>query len=281
MNRRRFLKTLCTVTAATSLFGVQTLAHASETARSFEDQDLKDYLHNMANFDLPHTGDIILKNDQLAILNSTFKRLKRVQKSVGFGNFSILGFDEALLYAKNNPSIGSFTKKELNFLDYTFNFDATNYGFYGKRPIDEITSQVSKKDLIKISRTGNFLYRGQPYETYKSIKKLLGNKVYLTSGVRGIMKQFILFLAKASENNGNLSLASRSLAPPGYSFHGVGDFDVGERGLGAANFSIKFAGTETCMKLRNQGYLKLRYPKDNMLGVRFEPWHIKVKNFRP
>lgn len=281
MDRRTFLKTLCAVTAATALSGTQTLAHASEAAHTVEDQNLKDYLHDMANFDLPHSGDIILKNDQLDLLNSTFKKLKRIQRFVGFGNFSILGFDETLLFAHRNSSIENFTKKELNFLDYTFNFDATNYGFYGKKPIKNITSQVSQKDLIKISGTGNFLYRGQPHETYKSIKKLLGNKVYLTSGVRGIMKQFTLFLAKASENNGNLSLASRSLAPPGYSFHGVGDFDVGETGLGAANFSIKFAGTETCMKLRNQGYLKLRYPKDNMLGVRFEPWHIKVKNFRP
>ncbi len=55
--------------------------------------------------------------------------------------------------------------------------------------------------------------------------------MYLTSGVRGVAKQFILFLAKAEANGGNLSLASRSLAPPGYSYHGVGDFDVGEKDL--------------------------------------------------
>ena len=39
----------------------------------------------------------------------------------------------------------------------------------------------------------------------------------LTTGVRGVVKQFYLFLRKADRANGNLSLASRSLAPPGYS----------------------------------------------------------------
>lgn len=73
-----------------------------------------------------------------------------------------------------------------------------------------------------------------------------------------------------------MSLASRSLAPPGYSYHAVGDFDVGEKGLGAANFSSRFAQSDTCTKLRELGYLKLRYPENNLLGVRFEPWHIKV-----
>ncbi|MBI9112652.1 peptidase M15 [Maridesulfovibrio ferrireducens] len=214
MNRRTFIKTLCAVAAATTLCGSQTIACASGAVRTVDDEDLKDYLHSMANFDLPHMGDIILIDTQLALLKSSLKRLRRIQRSVGFGNFCILSFDEALLYARQNPSIGSFTKKELSFLDYTFSFDASNYGFYGKRTISNITSRVSKKDLVKIQGSGNFLYRGQPHETYKSIKKLLGKKVYLTSGVRGTMKQFILFLSKAAANKGNLSLASRSLAPP-------------------------------------------------------------------
>jgi hypothetical protein len=34
--------------------------------------------------------------------------------------------------------------------------------------------------------------------------------------------------------------------------------------------------TEVYKRLKEGGYLLLRYPQDNMLGVRFEPWHIKV-----
>ena len=90
------------------------------------------------------------------------------------------------------------------------------------------------------------------------------------------MKQFLLFFNKAYKNNGNLSLASRSLAPPGYSFHGIGDFDVGQVGLGAANFNKIFTNTEVFKRLNALGYIKFRYPDKNLLGVRFEPWHIKV-----
>ena len=88
----------------------------------------------------------------------------------------------------------------------------------------------------------------------------------------------MLFLNKAYKSNGNLSVASRSLAPPGYSYHGVGDFDVGQVGFGADNFTARFTSTEVFKKLENLGYINLRYQKDNLLGVRFEPWHIKVSS---
>ena len=81
---------------------------------------------------------------------------------------------------------------------------------------------------------------------------------------------------KADENRGNLSLASRQIAPPGYSFHGISDFDVGQVGYGAANFTERFMYTDVYRRLESLGYLTLRYPQDNLLGVRFEPWHIKV-----
>jgi LAS superfamily LD-carboxypeptidase LdcB len=91
-----------------------------------------------------------------------------------------------------------------------------------------------------------------------------------------VVKQMQLFVSKADRADGNLSLASRSLAPPGYSFHGVGDFDVGIKGWGARNFTDDFATTDEFKKLLDLGYIDIRYPADNRLGVRFEPWHIKV-----
>ena len=90
------------------------------------------------------------------------------------------------------------------------------------------------------------------------------------------MKQFLLFLNKAYQNDGNISLASRSLAPPGYSFHGAGDFDVGQVGFGAANFTALFTTTPIYKRLSEIGYLMLRDPEENLLGMRFGPWHIKI-----
>jgi len=100
--------------------------------------------------------------------------------------------------------------------------------------------------------------------------------VVLTSGVRSVIKQFMLFLTKAYHHDGNLSLASRSLAPPGYSYHGVGDFDVGQIGFGVDNFTARFVETDVFQRLADLGYIDLRYQQDNPWGVRFEPWHIKI-----
>ena len=130
------------------------------------------------------------------------------------------------------------------------------------------------------SYTGNYLYKGLPLETYQKIKRDVGDKVILTSGVRSVTKQLLLFLNKAYNKDGNLSLASRSLAPPGYSYHGIGDFDVGQIGYGADNFTKRFTGTEVYRKLRDLRYLNIRYTENNLLGVRFEPWHIKVSSWK-
>jgi len=104
----------------------------------------------------------------------------------------------------------------------------------------------------------------------------VGEKLLLTSGIRNVVKQMHLFLSKTRQSNGNISKASRSLAPPGYSFHGIGDFDVGKIGLGEANFTIDFSNTEEFQRLITLGYVDIRYTDTNRCGVRYEPWHIKI-----
>jgi len=66
---------------------------------------------------------------------------------------------------------------------------------------------------------------------YRKLQSDLSGKVVLTSGIRNIVKQTHLFLAKTIQSEGNLSRASRSLAPPGHSFHGIvlGTFSLEEK----------------------------------------------------
>ena len=78
------------------------------------------------------------------------------------------------------------------------------------------------------------------------------------------------------DRKGNLSRASRSLAPPGYSFHASGDFDVGQRGYGKLNFTKHFEKSNVYQELADLGIIHFRYTEDNMLGVRYEPWHIQM-----
>lgn len=236
-----------------------------------DDAFIKDYLHKMRNFDEDHLDDIMVEPHEQALLISVVDKLSRVQEHIGHGNFYLLGFDQAL-------SMGGFSKAEAEFMDKVFHRDASEYGFYGEKPLTGLTDDVDKKRAYKVPYTGNWLYRDGPVERYEEIRSILGDSVILTSGVRSIVKQFYLFLHKAMRCNGNLSRASRSLAPPGYSFHGVGDFDVGQKGFGPRNFTAEFTRTEVFQKLNELGYITLRYPKDNLLGVRFEPWHIKMDN---
>ena len=98
----------------------------------------------------------------------------------------------------------------------------------------------------------------------------MGPELLLTSGIRNVVKQMHLFLVKALQSDLNLSKASRSLAPPGHSFHCIGDFDVGKIGLGELNF------TEEFRRMVNLGYIDIRYTDTNLYGVRYEPWHIKI-----
>jgi len=282
MRRRDFLKA---VTASVLLSGVEPFSFVSAAqlfpqSQGFSQADfdvhIKDYIHKMQNFDQPHSGDVILGKKEVQLLTACVSRLKRLQRTVGHGNFHLLGFDDGLELARNYPKVGSFTREELDFLEKIFYTDSATYGFWGEKPIDNITTPIRKKEVVKIPRSGNYLYRGSPHAMYEKVRKHVGDKLYLTSGIRGVVKQFLLFLNKAVNNKGNLSLASRSLAPPGYSFHGIADFDVGQIGYGTLNFTGRFTTTEVFKKLDDLAYVTIRYPKDNLKGVRFEPWHIKV-----
>jgi len=244
--------------------------------KTYPEDGLKDYLQKIQNFNKHHDDDVLLNTEQYGIFESTVLKLRRLQKLVGHGNFNILNFTDALSFARNYSNVGEFTKKELKFMELTFYEDGQLYGFLGQKPLKEITDQVRKKDVIKIPYSGNYLYKERSIEIYQEIKKELGDQVILTSGIRSVMKQFLLFLNKVQRSEGNLSLASRSLAPPGYSFHGNGDFDVGQKGYGKLNVTGTFTETDVYKRLSEMGYLQLRYPEDNKLGVRYEPWHIKI-----
>ena len=282
MRRRDFLKAL---SAGVILGSFEPLSFVSATqlfpqsqgfSRSDIDSSIKDYIHKMQNFDQPHSGDIYLEKELLPVLHNCVLRLNRLQRIIGHGNFHLLSFDDGMTIARNYSKVGRFSREELDFLERIFYTDSAKYGFWGDKPINNMTTSIKKSEVVKIPRSGSYLYRGVPQETYEKIRKHVGDKLYLTSGIRGVMKQFLLFLNKTDINKGNLSLASRSLAPPGYSFHGISDFDVGQVGYGALNFTGSFTATEVFKKLDALQYVTIRYPKDNLKGVRFEPWHIKV-----
>ncbi|MDY7031698.1 MAG: M15 family metallopeptidase [Thermodesulfobacteriota bacterium] len=279
LRRREFLRTTATIVIA-GAFTPDALAKILKSSHTntskIHDDHIRDYLHKMRNFNRFHKGDICLDKRNFKLLERCITRLKRLEVIVGHGNFHLLDFDDALIYARNYSQVGRFTKEELDFLEMIFYEDASQYGFLGEKPLNNLTNRMNKKEIIKVPHTGNYVYKGVPLEIYKKIRRDVGSQAILISGVRSIVKQFMLFLNKAYLHKGNLSLASRSLAPPGYSFHGISDFDVGQVELGSDNFTERFIGTDVYRKINELDYVNLRYNRDNLLGVRFEPWHIKV-----
>lgn len=104
----------------------------------------------------------------------------------------------------------------------------------------------------------------------------IGDTLFLTSGIRSVVKQTKLFLDKLHSVDGNFTQASRSLAPPAYTYHSIGDFDVGKKGFGYDNFTPRFALTEEFFAMRKLKYIDMRYTINNKDGVRYEPWHVKI-----
>jgi hypothetical protein len=238
--------------------------------------NLQSYLQKMDRFENFHHEDVFLSQDKFPVLLSTFKRLGRVQNLIGHGNFNVVGFDEMLKYSEHYSSVGAFPRVEIEFLEQVFSANAKQYGFFGDKVIDQLSAVVPQRDYKKMPHTGHFLYRGDSEKLYLKLRQDVGQSIVLTSGIRSVVKQTHLFLAKTVQSKGNLSRASRSLAPPGYSFHGIGDFDVGKVGFGSKNFTSEFSRTREFEKLVELGYIDMRYPRHNLLGVRYEPWHIKV-----
>ncbi|MBW1635803.1 MAG: M15 family metallopeptidase [Deltaproteobacteria bacterium] len=255
---------------------VHPLELPGKASRVLGDAHVKDYLTKVRHPNVPHKNDIILRLDQIQVLGLVVAKFDKIQSTVGHGNFCILGFGEALRIAGEFPEIGKFIRQELDFLEMIYHRNAEDYGFKGKKMLVTLTQTINKEDVFKVPYSGNYLFNGESLKKYERVKEDLGPDLVLTSGIRGIPKQFLLFLNKAHHHGGNLSLASRSLAPPGYSYHATGDFDVGQKGFGSGNFSEQFITTPVFKMLASEGFVKCRYKRDNMLGVRYEPWHVKL-----
>lgn len=223
------------------------------------ENNIRDYLTKIRNPDRPHRDDILLDPYEFQLLKSVVARMARAQRIIGHGHFCVVSFDRVLRIANSFSKVGSFTREELDFIEKVYHRDAELYGFKGQKQVMRLTERINRKHIIKVPYTGNYLYKGQSLQRYKQIRKEIGDQMILTSGIRSVVKQFYLFLRKAVRHGGNMSLASRSLAPPGYSYHATGDFDVGQRGFGARNFSNQFTYTPVFDRLINLGYVQHRY----------------------
>lgn len=250
----------------------------AKTQQQLSDELLRDQRAKSSYYSQNFPDDIYFKDEKFETMRTLTLKLRQVQKNIGFGNFNLISMDDFFRLASSSVSIGAISANEKSFLEEIFYFDASKYGFTGKKVMHKFTDNISKNLAVKIPRSGHYLIKGESLEVYNRVRNDIGDSLILTSGVRANAKQFHLFFEKALSTQGNISKASRSLAPPGYSFHGRSDFDVGKVGYGLKNFSDDFATTDEYKRLLDLGYINIRYTQNNTLGVRFEPWHIKVED---
>jgi len=225
---------------------------------------------------MANSSDVYLSSDEFRVLTSVNGRFKRLKRYVGFANFNLISFNSALYYGRNYSKIGAFTKEEIALIDRLFSESPSDYGFYGHKTCLNLNNKIPKSDVIKIPRTGHYLFKGKPQEDYINLLKDVGDTLILTSGVRNVVKQMSLYVNKIYNTGGNMTQATNSIAPPSYSYHTISDFDVGKIGWGYKNFTADFASTNEFEKMTQLEYIGMRYTMNNRDGVRFEPWHVEV-----
>jgi hypothetical protein len=201
MKRRDFLKN---ITMGIIGFGIAPSALAKSAGslnvsfRKDLDDHIKDYLHKMRHFNKPHADDIYVHKSDYKTFETVVKRLRRLEITAGHGNFQILSFDGGLSIGRKYSDVGEFTRAETGFIEMIFYSDASRYGFFGNKPFEKLTDRIRVTSVTKVPYTGNHLFNGLALETYEKVKREVGEQVILTSGVRGVMKQFLLFLNNRS-----------------------------------------------------------------------------------
>ncbi len=280
-SRRRLLQGACLGLCGLATAGASRLLWSgatapSNTVGSDSLSQISEGLESPKSHRLAYADDVLLSAQDLLLATALHARLLALRDQLGHGQFNLLSFDQARRQAAQYHRIGSFTAAETAFLEELFYRDAAELGFRSERVVAQLSHSVKSTQLVKVGEMGNFLYDGAPQALFQRIQRDVGNSLLLTSGIRGVVKQTHIYLDKVVACGGNLSMASRSIAPPAYSYHAIGDFDVGQAGLGQGNFTRIFLDSEVCHRLRDLSYVENRYAENNDLGVRYEPWHVKV-----
>jgi D-alanyl-D-alanine carboxypeptidase len=118
------------------------------------------------------------------------------------------------------------------------------------------------------------------------------------SGFRSIEEQKQLFFGVGAQRNQTPAERAALSAPPGHSEHHTGyAVDIGDGEVPATNLQANFDNTKAYQWLQANAArfsFELSFPKDNLQGVSYEPWHwrfvgdtdsletfYKAKNIKP
>jgi D-alanyl-D-alanine carboxypeptidase len=140
--------------------------------------------------------------------------------------------------------------------------------------------EAPKTELAPITRDGGIMLRKAAAEKFDQMVDAAaaeGIPLVPLSGFRSVAEQESVFFDVKAERGEVATKRAVVSAPPGYSEHHTGyAIDIGDGNHPGADLQFDFEDTAAFKWLKeNAAYysFELSFPKNNSLGVSYEPWH--------
>ncbi len=140
--------------------------------------------------------------------------------------------------------------------------------------------EASRSDLKPITRNGSIMMRKAAADKFLQMQgaaRANGISLVPISGFRTIDQQNYLFFGIKEQRAQDTLERAEVSAPPGYSEHHTGyAIDIGDGRIPATNLSPEFEKTPAFRWLEKNAAkysFELSFPKDNLQGISYEPWH--------
>ncbi|MFN6463364.1 MAG: M15 family metallopeptidase [Nostoc sp. DedVER02] len=140
--------------------------------------------------------------------------------------------------------------------------------------------EAPQSELVTISTNRGIRMRkaaAQRFEEMVAAARSAGVTLVPISGFRSVKDQEQLFFGVSAQRNQTPAERAALSAPPGHSEHHTGyAVDIGDGRVPATNLQTNFDNTKAYQWLKANAArfsFEMSFPKDNIQGVSYEPWH--------
>ncbi|MEH2251220.1 M15 family metallopeptidase [Nostoc sp.] len=140
--------------------------------------------------------------------------------------------------------------------------------------------EAPESELVTISANKGIRMRkaaARKFEEMVTAARSAGVILVPISGFRSVKDQEQLFFGLGAQRNQTPAERAALSAPPGHSEHHTGyAVDIGDGAIPATNLQTNFDNTKAYRWLQANAArfsFEMSFPKDNLQGVSYEPWH--------
>jgi D-alanyl-D-alanine carboxypeptidase len=140
--------------------------------------------------------------------------------------------------------------------------------------------EVPESELLAITFDGRIKMRQAAAERFQQMAQAARSTGIILapiSGFRSVKEQEQLFFNVGAQRNQTPAQRAALSAPPGHSEHHTGyAVDIGDGAVPATNLQANFEDTKAYQWLQANAArfsFEMSFPKDNVQGVSYEPWH--------